>query len=117
MRYLFALALALPTIAAAQANPTRTQRGDTTIIRNTGTGRWGPIHDAKEVVRVTGPAAGDEFGEPQWVTTLPDGGVLVFDIKGINGPALQQYDANGKFVRQIGRQGGGPGEYKNFAVP
>ena len=43
-----------------------------------------------------------------FVLPAPGNGVYVWD-GGLT--ALRQYDSTGTFVRQIGREGGGPGEY------
>lgn len=50
------------------------------------------------------------FGAVTEMAVDRDGSIYVFDRQV---PALRKYDANGKFVRTFGRDGQGPGEYRN----
>lgn len=52
------------------------------------------------------------FGDIRDIVGTPDGGVIVWDATFV---ALREYDGNGEFVRQIGREGAGPGEYQSAA--
>jgi hypothetical protein len=64
-----------------------------------------------EVYRIGGAEseAGAELIEPQDLTLDPSGGVYISDQK----PAvIKQFDATGRFVRTIGRDGSGPGEFR-----
>jgi hypothetical protein len=64
----------------------------------------GHLHeqDGQDIHRVTGAAL------------LDDGSLLV----GVGTePEVRFYDANGRFIRRIGRQGGGPGEFRHIAGP
>lgn len=61
---------------------------------------------------VVQPAAGapGELGKPDGIALLPDGRLFVTDQ---SPTAIRLYDATGKFVRDVGREGSGPGEYKS----
>ena len=112
-RYL--LALLVPIALSAQAGRVeRVRHGDTTVVRTTGNGLWGAPRDAIEVRRIGGDTKETTFGGIFSTVALPDGGVLVFDEKGLDGPALRMFDRDGKFVRTVGREGEGPGEYSAF---
>lgn len=96
---------------AQRGNVVRTRRGDTVVVSTTGNGAWGPPHDAVEFMRVSGDTKETTFGQAYLLSATPDGGVLVVDTKSLDGLIVRQFDANGKFVRNIGRKGEGPGEY------
>lgn len=49
------------------------------------------------------------FGTANWAVRLPDGSVVVADA---GAPGLRYFDPAGKFVRQAGRNGQGPGEMR-----
>jgi hypothetical protein len=95
---------------------TRSTRGDTTVVTTRGPGRWGPIRDAVEVLRVVEVSNETTFGDVNLIAPTHDGGVLLFDNKAAEGVIIRQFDANGKFVRNIGRRGGGPGEYNTIGT-
>jgi hypothetical protein len=108
----FALFLAVALVPSAQAqNVTRTRRGDTAVMVTQGNGKWGPPHDAIEVLRVPNDTHETTFGAAYTIQATPDGGVIVVDTKSLDGLIVRQFDANGKFVRNLGRSGQGPGEY------
>ncbi|MEX2526692.1 MAG: 6-bladed beta-propeller [Gemmatimonadota bacterium] len=50
------------------------------------------------------------FGAISGLAVGPEGTIYVYDRQV---PALRAYNAAGEFVRTLGRQGGGPGEYEN----
>lgn len=60
------------------------------------------------------PGGEIRLAEAVHVTRLPDGGVLVSD-RGLH--ALRFFDAQGAFVRAVGRKGTGPGEFEYIASP
>jgi hypothetical protein len=94
-----------------QPAPAVTQRADT-IVKvadkpvHAGVGRLVPeisigvIEGADEYM----------FGDVADIALARDGSIYVYDRQV---PAIRKYDANGKFVRTIGRKGRGPGEYLN----
>jgi hypothetical protein len=42
-----------------------------------------------------------------------DGSLFILEYPSLGGaPSLRQYDASGKFIRNVGRDGDGPGEYR-----
>jgi hypothetical protein len=59
------------------------------------------------------PTGDVRLGETVHVTRLPDGGVLVSD-RDLH--ALRFFDAQGTFVRAVGRKGTGPGEFEYIAT-
>lgn len=103
------VAIATMESAFAQTVVSRSNRGDTTVIISQ-VGRWGAPHDAIEVLRVP-ESRETTFGSVARIEATPDGGVLIFDSKSLDGPQIRHLDANGKFVRNIGRSGRGPGEF------
>ncbi len=98
---------------AAVGSPgvTRSQHGDTLVVLTRGDGTWGPLRDAVEVLRSGETSKETTFGRPRTLATTPNGGVLVYDSKAAEGMIIRQFGADGKFVRNIGRSGSGPGEY------
>lgn len=71
--------------------------------------RW-PV-DARPLLDIAGTVDNGDvaFGTANWAIRLPDGSVVVADA---GAPGLRFFDANGKFVRQSGRSGQGPGEMR-----
>lgn len=97
--------------APSRATISRSQRGDTIVATSNGVGVWGAPHDAIEVRRFEGDTKERTFGQAFELQATPDGGVLVVDTKSLDGLIVRQFNANGDFVRNIGRRGEGPGEY------
>ena len=98
---------------ASASHIERSTRGDTTIVRTTGVGAWGPMQDAVEERRGRSGGTVAEFGRIGSGAVLPSGAVAVFDGAATDGPTLKLFDANGSFVKTIGRTGEGPGEYRS----
>ncbi len=86
-------------------------------VRNSGPTAWVDTMGWKlvELYRVGGSAAAGpgELVDPRSVAVDVTGGIYVADTK----PAvIRQYDPAGAFVRDIGGEGGGPGEFKSAEV-
>jgi hypothetical protein len=89
--------------------------GDTIFVRTTSGSRWSDPVSLIEELRI-GKLDGSEeetFGAIMKMAVDSEGGVYVFDNQV---PALRHFDANGQFVRTLGREGSGPGEYRNLVM-
>jgi len=109
-----ALVVALPQASPARAqghSVARTTRADTTVVTTTGPGALGANLRPVEVLRIAGDTPESTFGQVGILAVLADGGVLLIDSKSLDGLIVRHFDANGKFVRNIGRRGEGPGEF------
>jgi hypothetical protein len=89
--------------------------GDTLVVRALSGSVWpGPATLVEELA--IGALEGSEeviFGSIQDMTVDDQGGVYVFDSQV---PALRYYDSEGRFVRTVGREGSGPGEYRDAVL-
>lgn len=93
----------------------RTQVGDTTIVRSSGGSVWGDSVRLVETVSI-GELEGPpeyQFGQVQDLAVDAEGGVYVFDG---HVPAIRYYDASGSYVRTLGGEGQGPGEYLDASL-
>ena len=117
---LISLALVQPA-SGQEMRPTgpwkadRFSRGDTLVVRTVSGSVWGDKVGLAEELRIgtkdgEGP---DAFGEIRAFALFPDGVMTVFD-KSV--PALRLFDPAGKYLRTLGRNGAGPGEYRNDAL-
>jgi hypothetical protein len=102
--------LGIPALASGQLSTVRRVVGDTTVVRTVGTE---PASATRTLTRVFSFGKFDGapeyvFGRISAVRLAPDGSVWVFDM---SVPALRHFDSTGKFIRQVGRGGSGPGEY------
>jgi len=99
-----------PSLASGPWIATQDTSGDTILIETISGSIWGKIVSLREDLRLGRLEGPDEelFGEVTEVAVGPEGDIFVFDTQL---PALRQFDANGDFVRTIGREGEGPGEY------
>lgn len=77
------------------------------------------MREALRIGRLDGP---DEFtfAGILWTLPTPGGGVILYDLEsddlyGHTG-RVRQFDAEGRFVRYIGRPGEGPGEHRPFPM-
>jgi hypothetical protein len=87
------------------------QKSDTLIRRARGPVHAGVAQLTREVA-IGSDDAGDNYilGAIADMVVGKDGAIFVWDR---SVPVIRKYDADGKFVRTIGRQGSGPGEYRN----
>lgn len=84
--------------------------GNTTVVRTLSGSVWDTTREA--VIDLTiGSAEGPEetmFGYVNEIAPDAAGGVYVYDYQV---PAIRHFDSGGRFTRQVGREGQGPGEY------
>ncbi|MEX2283759.1 MAG: hypothetical protein WEE89_14835 [Gemmatimonadota bacterium] len=52
------------------------------------------------------------FGGPSNILLQRDGSIVVVDYAGMGSPMIRRYDKSGKFLRNVGGRGEGPGEYR-----
>jgi hypothetical protein len=92
----------------------REVRGDTTLVTTLGGSVWSSVELVEEL-RI-GALDGPEeyiFGFVNALTPDGAGGVYVFDGQA---PALRHYDATGQYLRTLGGDGAGPGEYRDAVL-
>ena len=84
--------------------------GDTIVVRTVGAVDSAITHTLVPELSIGRIDGADEyvFGSVDDVIPTADGGAYVWDGQA---NAMRQYDSTGAFVRQVGRKGGGPGEY------
>lgn len=116
---LFALLTGIaPAVEAQQASAAgpwkaeRSKRGDTTVVRTVSGSVWGNKVSLVEELRI-GSKEGDgvdAFGSIQGFALFASGVMAIFDG---SVPALRLFSPEGKHLRTLGRDGAGPGEYRN----
>lgn len=87
--------------------------GDTVVVRTVTGSLWGKPRGVREVLRI-GVLDGPKelmLGSVDQIAVDAAGGIYVFDEYV---PALRYYDAAGRYVRTLGREGSGPGEYRKL---
>jgi hypothetical protein len=93
----------------------RITENGTEVVRTLGGSVWqGEAELVEELV--IGVLEGEEehmFGRISQIAPDGRGGVYVFDGQV---PALRHYDAQGRYTRTLGREGSGPGEYRDAAL-
>lgn len=85
--------------------------GDTVVVRTVSGSVWGG--NAELIPELTiGEFEGADayiFGDIGSLAVAPDGAIYAFDRQA---KALRKYSADGEYLATFGREGGGPGEYK-----
>ncbi|MFP4623849.1 MAG: hypothetical protein ACLFRX_06695, partial [Gemmatimonadota bacterium] len=110
----FALAASLAACGGGDPPSLRAVRdtaGDTITIRTIAGSRWGTERSMEPEVRV-GTLEGEDvymLGDVHGLGVGADGSMYVYDRQV---PALRQYDGDGRYLSTFGREGGGPGEYR-----
>ncbi|HEU4629061.1 MAG TPA: 6-bladed beta-propeller [Gemmatimonadaceae bacterium] len=86
--------------------------GDTIVLRVVGNTERATLTLVPElrIGRLEGDSA-YVFGKVSGLVPAADDGVYVWDELS---KSIRQYDPAGRFVRQVGRSGGGPGEYRSI---
>jgi hypothetical protein len=84
--------------------------GDTVTVHTVSGSVWGDTVELVPECSVGGLEAADEYliGDPAAIAVASDGTLLVLDAQV---PAVRVYDPDGVYLRDIGREGQGPGEY------
>lgn len=97
-------------IADDGAGTTREVRGDTTIVRSAGAGPWGEAELVEEL-SIGELDGADEytFGRIGGLAVHDDGSLYVLDAQALE---VRVYSADGEFQRRFGREGEGPGEFR-----
>ncbi|HKS07783.1 MAG TPA: hypothetical protein VJR92_15880 [Gemmatimonadaceae bacterium] len=107
-----ALILAL---VAGTVSPLAAQRPDT-IVKQVGAPRYAGVATLVPEVTIGGADATDDeyiFVSIRVLLAAKDGSVWVSDGRFPMGPfSLRRYDVNGKFIRNVGARGQGPGEWQ-----
>lgn len=111
------LAFTLPGMAAcgdggrATLQVQRDTVGDTIVVRTLAGSAWGADARLEPEMRIGTFEGQDAYilGDVAGMDVAPDGSVYLYDRQV---PALRKYSADGEFVATFGREGGGPGEYK-----
>ena len=90
----------------------RSTIGDTVVVRNLSGSLWGDTVRLVEELRIGDREGGDAytFGDVRAMAVGLDGTAYVYDA---SMRALRSYDTAGHYVRTIGRDGAGPGEYRD----
>jgi hypothetical protein len=109
------LAVLSPNTRGRQAQPllesytVSRKQGDTVVrlVRNVGSAKRGALVETLRVGNFEGPAA-SQFASITAIAGGPQGSIFVSDAQG---GVVRQFDSTGRFIRNYGRQGAGPGEY------
>ncbi|HEX6694345.1 MAG TPA: 6-bladed beta-propeller [Longimicrobiales bacterium] len=116
MRAGLILMMGLPLAACAADGgsaraPLRETRGDTTIVTWSGPGAWGDSVSLTEELRIGELEGSDDytFGA---ISGVESDGTLTYVVDRI-AKNIRVFDEQGRLVRTIGRDGGGPGELRN----
>jgi hypothetical protein len=83
------------------------------VVRTISGSVWGEPVEMVEELSIGVLDGADElmFGSIGSMAVDEEGGIYAFDSQV---PALRYFDADGNYIRTLGREGGGPGEYSDF---
>jgi hypothetical protein len=86
--------------------------GDTVTVRTLSGSLWGDTAYLEAEVTIGMMDGPDEYliGDPRSIAVGDDGVIYMLDRQV---PVIRSYGPDGMYLRDIGREGGGPGEYKN----
>jgi hypothetical protein len=86
--------------------------GDTVVVRTIAGSVWGGTAHLEAEATIGVMEGPDEYliGEPRSIAVGPDGAIYLLDTQV---PVLRAYAPDGTHLRNLGRQGGGPGEYES----
>jgi hypothetical protein len=86
--------------------------GDTVTVRTLAGSVWGDTADLVSEISIGTMEGADEyiFGSPTQLAVAPDGTIYVLDRQV---PVVRAYGPDGTYLRDLGRDGAGPGEYNN----
>lgn len=97
--------------APPEAQVERHTIGDTVVVRTLAGQAWDGDRALEPEMRI-GTLEGAEaqmLGDVSGIAVGPDGEIYLYDRQR---PVLRRYSATGEYMGDIGREGGGPGEYK-----
>ncbi len=108
------IACSIPTaaaFAAASVIATAAVAQDTLVVRADNSPLWGQEVQLSEEIRIGMLDGPDEylFGRIGSVAVGLDGMIFVYDG---HVPVIRQYDSTGMYLKDVGREGAGPGEYR-----
>jgi hypothetical protein len=85
--------------------------GDTVVVRTLSGGVWGGLARLEAEVMIGEMEGDDEYllGSVRGLAVDEPGNMYIYDSQV---PAVRKYDPTGRYVMTLGREGGGPGEYK-----
>lgn len=85
--------------------------GDTLVVRTLAGSVWEAPRSLEPEMRIGAFEGEDEYmlGDVSGFAVGPDGSIYIYDRQV---PALRKYAPDGTYVATFGREGGGPGEYK-----
>jgi len=86
--------------------------GDTVVVQTLTGSVWGDTADLVPKVSIGTVEGADEYviGDPRAIAVGRDGVIYVLDGQV---PVLRAYSSDGSFLRDVGREGDGPGEYRS----
>lgn len=89
--------------------------GDVEVVTIVSGSVWGAPATVAEEMSIGALEGAEELTFGRIMEMVPDdaGGIYVFDMRV---PILRYYDADGSFVRNVGAEGQGPGEYGDAAL-